>query len=131
MPKEGLIPKQSYNLFKLMLKRAPAARRAAIKAALSDGAELWLTRSKTHYLTLSPLKVRTGRLRASVTKSPVKTAGTYMSITVGTNVHYGAGWELGFSRGGKMFAPRKWLEPAGEDVKPNIRRLLERVGVSF
>jgi len=70
-----------------------------ISRALSDAAELALGRAKAHYLTGAALKVQTGRLRSSVTKSPptgaIRQGNDYL-VQVGTNVEYGRFWEYGY-----------------------------------
>jgi len=134
-----------------------------LRRALSNAAELVLLRAKTYYLTGGALRVRTGRLRSSVTKRPPTDCfkqGNRYWVEVGTNVWYGAAWELGFTvppheirprrrkalrfevDGRVVFAkrvfipgrtekPRKWLEPAIRDQMPAIITLLEAAGVSW
>ena len=52
---------------------------------------------KANKLTGEVLHVRTGRLRRSITSRTTSEGGTFTGI-VGTNVEYGAAWELGFDR---------------------------------
>lgn len=73
-------------------------RKDDISKALADAAELVLKTAKSVYLTGKALKVRTGRLRSSVTKDPASgarvSANRYM-VSVGTDVVYGAIHEFG------------------------------------
>jgi phage gpG-like protein len=80
------------------LAEANRSRRTRIANALSDAAEVAITKSKSHYLTGAALKVQTGRLRSSVTKDPTSGAtvsGDSYGVKIGTNVVYGRVWELG------------------------------------
>jgi len=95
---------------KFRLKASKAKKSNSIVArALSNAAELVLTRSKTYYLTGAALRVRTGRLRSSVTKAP-KTGsfrrGNKYWVEVGTSVWYGAAWEMGFTIPSYVIRPK-------------------------
>ena len=107
---------------------------------------------KTSKLTGQVLRVRTGRLRRSITLK-VLDEGTLVSGIVGTNVEYGRAWELGFdrrvgagARGGprtlmsdralaryralhppglKHYSERSFLRSALNDLAPEIRASLE------
>lgn len=101
---------------------------------------------KEKYLTGGALGVRTGRLRRSVNEETTVEGGLVKSA-VGTNVVYGAAWERGFdrlvgagSRGGKVhphvaaaqmstksYAPRPFLQPALEEMRPIVRERLQGV----
>lgn len=131
MGEEGLIPHSSWRTFLWRLKRVPRARRLAIVQALNQGAEIVIGRAKSHYLTGAALKVQTGRLRSSVTKSPVRQAGSIYFIHVGTKVHYGRYWEEGFTIHGHRQAARRWLLPSIVDKTRDVRRLLAKAGVKF
>ena len=85
----------SWIRFLARIRRSIGNRQQRIAMALSNSAELVVTRAKTHYLTGAALKVRTGRLRSSVTKSPAAGAnisGNMMQVFVGTKVRYGKSW---------------------------------------
>ena len=91
------------------LRRGVRKRADEVASALSDAAELVLTRAKTHYLTGAALRVQTGRLRSSVSKDPATgayRAGNVMFVKVGTNVHYGRAWEFGFTVPSYEIRPR-------------------------
>ena len=106
-------------------------------------------RVQMNKLTGQVLKVRTGRLRSSVTDRFESTPTTAVS-TVGTNVSYGVAWEKGiaahdivpihakalrFEIGGEVFfrkkvhipaqAPRQFLEPALQEMRPQITSELQ------
>lgn len=134
MTKSGIFPRNAsvYRALKLKLKSWPKKRQIEIARAMSDGVELILTRSKTFYLTGGALNVQTGRLRSSVTKTPVFRKGNTFIIRYGTNVFYGAIWEKGLRRKPKVGkARRAFLAPAMADEKSNVRRLLRKAGVDF
>lgn len=142
------------------IKTISVKRRNKIVQAMIDAVEGIITRSKTHYLTGAALKVRTGRLRSSVTRGPVLISGDVYTAQFGSNVWYGKAWEMGFTipartilpvrakalrfviDGNVIFskraniparkvAPRKWLQPAVDDRMPNTIKLLESAGVIF
>ncbi|MGH9339532.1 MAG: hypothetical protein ACRD1R_08070 [Acidobacteriota bacterium] len=48
-------------------------------------------------------------------------------FAVGTNVAYGIGWEQGFIRHGKFFAPRPFLAPGLKDVTLPLHKLAGRL----
>lgn len=131
MAKTGI---ESKDLKRILGKFNPEikGRIARIARALSDTAEFVLTTTKVVYLTGKALRVQTGRLRSSVTKSRVIQVGHEMYINVGSNVVYGRFWELGFThRSGKAMAPRPFLGPSFDDNRANIRRVLGKAGVIF
>jgi len=153
----GLIPNKNWKKFLWGVKNAPKRRKNKIVFTLIQSAELILRRSKTHYLTGAALKVQTGRLRSSMSRSPVFQKMGSFYIDVGTKVWYGKRWEEGLKTGQKYIFPknakvlkmviggktiyRKWakldpkprpfIAPAIEDEKPNIFKLFSKIGVEF
>ena len=108
MSETGIDARKWYE-WRRIIHAFPKKRQEQIKQALSDSAELVLRRAKTHYLTGAALKVRTGRLRSSVTKMPSTGAyhiGNLFQVHVGTNVEYGRAWELGFTIPAFTIVPR-------------------------
>ncbi len=130
------------------LGRIPDAMKAEVDATVAKlGYELE-ARVKQDYLTGQVLKVRTGRLRSSIsdrTVSRQEITGTSSIYYVGTNVSYGVAWERGikahdvvpvkakalrFEIGGQVLfrkrvhipaqAPRQFLEPALQALRPLI-----------
>lgn len=131
MPVSGLIPKPSWRNFLRRYKRLPKRSPVLLGQALENSAEIIIARSKGHYLTGAALRVRTGRLRSSVSRSDAKKSGNTYYVHVGTNVFYGKYWETGFYRSGRYFAPRRWLRPAFNDSKRQIRKILNVMGVKL
>ena len=153
----GLIPGTAWKRFTWMMKVAPSGRKSRVVKTLIDSAELVISRAKTYYLTGGALNVQTGRLRSSVSRSPVYLGGGVFSIDVGTNVWYGKRWEEGLKTSARVIFPKKakalrmvidgqvifrkwarldprprpWLSPAVEDMRPNIFKLFSRIGVNF
>lgn len=100
---------REWQQFRKKIKTTTDSRAERIAAALSDAAELVVDRAKTHYLTGAALRVQTGRLRSSVTKTPSKGAlhnGIIFQVLVGSNVWYGKMWEEGFKIPAYTIYPR-------------------------
>jgi len=92
------IEHEKFAKFQQKFAQSQRSRRSRITNALSDAAEIAVGTAKTPYLTGRSLKVRTGRLRSSVTKDPragATVVGQAYSVKIGTNVVYGRVWELG------------------------------------
>ena len=129
---------------------------------LNKYAQLAIRRAQTHYLVGgNPLHVRTGRGRASVTKSMAQRIGMEYMVKVGSSVFYMAIHEEGgtftqsvpahsrkiskaFGRDidpivvrvrahtrTVTFPRRQWLEPAIRDIIPAFVTELERIGGSL
>ena len=117
---KGMIDAREWVAFRKKFNKSQKGRPNRISKALSNAAELVVTRAKVHYLTGAALKVDTGRLRASVTKAPASGAfvkGKIFIVEVGTNVSYGRTWELGFS--------------GNVSVKPHSRLIKKAFGKSI
>lgn len=149
----------NWDRFVYSVRNWIGVRRPAIINALSKSAEIIISRSQTYYLTNARsrggLNVQTGRLRSSITKTPVYSSGSGYYIFVGTNVFYGMIWEEGlmpeiitpvraralrfviggrvvFSRYARFTVRRRpFLRPAVEDKSTEIVALLRRAGVTF
>lgn len=87
---------------------------------------------KEEKLTDNVLRVRTGRLRRSITQK-VEADGARVYGIVGTNVSYGAAWEFGFSRkvgAGSRGGPRTLLGKARESYfarhTPGVKHVAAR-----
>jgi phage gpG-like protein len=97
--------------------------------------------TKETQLSGAVLNVRTGNLRRSINVSQQESRDS-ITATVGTNVKYGAAWELGFSRrigagarggkpdarrplGTKDYPARSFLRTALEAMRPTIRAEFE------
>jgi hypothetical protein len=147
-----LVVVESNDAMKALLARMASSPEAMSKA-LDDGTKFAmskiLARTKAHYLTGGALKVRTGRLRKSITATTMRSGSAYEArFYIGTQ--YGWLWEFGgripaykvepkdkkalsWVSGGKRFfskghmmparnvAARPFLRPAYEDLKGQIR----------
>ncbi len=127
---------------------AGARIREEIRVAVSRSALSVQIQSKANKLSGQVLKVRTGHLRQSINVAYQESTDS-IGATVGTNVSYGALWELGFSRrvgagarggptglspagmasyfakhppGTRAYPPRSFLLSALNDMKPRIRQ---------
>lgn len=96
-------------------------------------------RVQTQKLTGQVLRVRTGRLRSSISQSAADTRSRFVSTDttaiayVGTNVSYGAMWEHGFSRkvgagarGGPRTLSGKALDSYIRRHPPGVRAVAAR-----
>jgi hypothetical protein len=114
-----------------------------------------INRVQSHYLSGAALKVKSNRLRSSITRKPgsgVRKSGRSLVVSIGTNVKYGKAWEEGFImpkifpkkkkalkftiKGETIFAAstranienaRPFLQPAFDDFEIPLKRELENL----
>ena len=163
MAKEGLQQvNKSWDRFAANISAAPKVRKTLVARALINSGELIVARAKTRYLTGgTPLRVQSGRLRSSVTRSKVRRTKDMAWIEVGTNVWYGRVHEFGgtftqnvpaqirtitkawgrpikatpvFVRAYTRtvnYPPRPWLRPAFNRSRIKIKREFEKIGLTI
>lgn len=121
--------------------RAAAEARPALRKRV-QGLGIKLQRKiKSEKLSGQVLRAPSGRLRRSINEQTTETAAAVQS-SVGTNVVYGAAWELGFDRrvgpgargglrarlgggGTRHYGARPFLRPALVEMRPEIVTTLQ------